>query len=73
MTRERIRAAQAAQAPAGVQMVRVTIAAVSPLTVTLPGGTVAAGVKVPGATYTVGAPALAFVQEPAVGPIFPLT
>lgn len=73
MTAERVRAQQQNRPPAGVQMVRVTIASVSPLTVTLPGGAVVAGRKVPGVTYVVGADAFAFIQEPAVGPVIPVS
>lgn len=72
MTRARVNAQQATRAPAAVQMVRVTVATVTPLTVTLPGGGTVAGVPVPGASYVVGAAAVALIQEPAVGPIFPL-
>lgn len=71
MTVERVRAQQSLRTLPGVQMVRVTIATVDPLTVTLPGGAVVAGARVPGLTYNVGASAFAFIQEPAVGPIIP--
>lgn len=73
MTVERVRAQQTTRQRPGVQMVRVTIATVTPLTVTLPGGATVPGVKVAGLTYTAGAAAFALVQEPAVGPVFPST
>lgn len=72
MTGERVRAGQATRPPKGVQMVRVTVVTVSPLTVTLPGGATVPGVKVAGLTYTANAAAYALVQEPAVGPVFPI-
>lgn len=72
MTAERVRALQAGQPDPGVQMVRVTIVTGSPLTIELPGGGVVAGRAVQGHTYTAGTAAFALIQEPAVGPVFPL-
>lgn len=73
MTAERVRAQQAARSrapgvpPAG-QWVRCTVAAVTPLTVTLPGGAVVGALKVQGQTYAAGVAAVVFWQEPSVGP-----
>lgn len=73
MTAGRVRAQQTIRPPKGVQLIRVTVTAISPLTVTLPGATSAVpGVKVAGLTYTAGATAWALWQEPAVGPVFPI-
>lgn len=73
MTAGRVRAQQQTRPPKGVQLIRVTITAVSPLTVTLPGASSPVpGVKVAGLTYTAGAAAFALWQEPAVGPVFPI-
>lgn len=71
MTRDRIRAQQAAQPPKPPQMVRVTVVTTSPLVVALPGGTEVPGIAVAGLTYTAGSAATALVQEPAIGPVFP--
>lgn len=73
MTAERVRAQQAARArppgtPAIGQWMPCTVASVTPLTVTLPGGAVVGARKVQGQTYVVNAAALVFWQEPAVGP-----
>lgn len=72
MTRSRVQSLQAAIPLPGVRMVRVKITVTSPLTVELPGGGTAVGVAVEGLTYTVDAAAWALVQEPAVGPVFPI-
>jgi hypothetical protein len=73
MTAERVRAQQIARTrPPGTpppgQWVKCTVATVSPLTVTLPGGAAVGALAVQGQAYTVGAPAVVFWQEPAVGP-----
>ena len=64
MTAGRIRAQQTVRPPKGVQLIRVTISTVFPLTVTLPGATSAVpAVKVAGLTYTAGAAAFAPVGK----------
>lgn len=73
MTANRVRAQQTIRPPKPGGFVRVTIAAASPLTVNLPGATTPVpGVKMQGFTYTVGATAWAWWQEPLVGPVFPI-
>jgi hypothetical protein len=72
VTRERVRAAQAARPPKGARMLRGTVTVVSPLTVQIAGGGAVQGIPVPGAVYTVGGTVSVFVQEPGVGPVFPL-
>lgn len=73
MTRARVAALQAATPGKAVRMLRGTVATVAPLTVQILGGTAVQGVPVPGAVYTVGAAVLVLIQEPAVGPVYPLT
>lgn len=72
MTRARVAAQQAARPPKPARLVRGTVSAVSPLTVQLAGGGAVGGLAVPGATYTVGGLVYALVQEPGVGPVFPI-
>lgn len=72
MTRARVTAAQAARPPKGARLLRGTVSAVSPLTVSLAGGTAVPGLQVPGAAYNVGDTVLVVVQEPGVGPVYPL-
>lgn len=55
-----------------VRLVRVTVASTSPLKVMLPGGAITGGSAIAGLTYTSGQQAWALMQEPAVGPVFPL-
>lgn len=71
MTRERVRARQAAQPVIPVDIIRVTVVTVDPLTVQLPGGAVLPGIAVAGVTYTPGAAAHALYQQPAVWSVFP--
>lgn len=73
MTRARVRALQAAIPPKGARMLRGTVSVVSPLTVQILGGSAVKGLAVPNTTYTVGMAVLVLVQEPAVGPVYPLT
>lgn len=74
MTRARVQAIQAAAPGKALRMLRATVQNVSPLTVQILGGGVSVkALAVPGTTYTVGMPVIVFVQEPAVGPAFPLT
>lgn len=72
MTRERVRTQQALTPGKPVTLMLVTVTATSPLTVQLPGGTTVTGRAIKGITYTIGDPAYALVQEPAVGPIIPI-
>ena len=68
-----VRALQAAAAGPPARWLRVTVATTSPLRVVLPGGTVVAGLAVTGLTYTSGQAAYALYQEPAIGPILPVS
>jgi hypothetical protein len=73
VTAERVRAQQQPARPTGaLRMVACTVASVTPLTVTLPGGAVVAARKVKGLTYTVGDSATVLIQEPNVGFVIPL-
>lgn len=73
MTRARVAALQTARPPKGMRMLRGTVSAVSPLTVQIAGSAAVVGLPVPGQTYKVGDAVLIAVQEPAVGPVYPLT
>lgn len=72
MTRTRVLAHQATRPPRPARMLRGTVATVSPLTVQVAGGAAVAGVAVPGAVYTAGAAVLVMMQEPGVGPVYPI-
>lgn len=73
MTRERVRSQQTTRPPKGSRLLRGSVLAVSPLTVQIAGGGAVGGVPVPGAVYKVGDQVLVLAQEPAVGPVYPLT
>jgi hypothetical protein len=75
MTRARVRAVQDNAPRTDARMSRATVTAIGTHTVSvqLPGATGSvAGVRVAGATYTVGGDAWVLIQEPAVGPVFPI-
>jgi hypothetical protein len=73
MTKARVAAHQATRPPKGARLLRGTVAAVSPLTVAIAGGTAVRGIPVPGAAYAVDDAVLVAVQEPGVGPVYPLS
>lgn len=54
-----------------LRIVPVKIAAVTPLTVTLPDGTTVPAVKINGPTYAAGAAAVAFIAEGIVPVVLP--
>lgn len=56
----------------GVRLVRVTIAAAAPLTVTLPDGTTVPALPIKGLTYTANAAGLALLAEGSIPPVLPL-
>jgi hypothetical protein len=72
MTRARVAAHQLTRPPKSARLLRGTVAAVSPLTVQIAGGAAVGGMPIPGASYTVGDVVLVLVQEPGVGPVYPI-
>jgi hypothetical protein len=71
VTRDRIRAQQAAAPPPAARLLRVTVVSISPLVIQLPGGAQTRGIAMAGATYVPGAAATVLFQEPALGPVIP--
>lgn len=72
MTAERVRATQAVKPAKSTRLARGVVETVSPLTVRIEGSEPVAGIPVPAAVYTAGASVLVLVQEPLIGPVYPI-